>query len=87
MLADRHLALCFGTQRLYAGSDVRPGLTLRDEKRTVGVGNESFHSGTIAGPYFRVTRIMPDGSRRYLGIESWRLLLGIEVIDDAERPA
>lgn len=69
--------------KIETAADVRPGQTLRDERRTVIVGNESFHSGTIAAPYFRITRIMADGTSRYAGIESWRLLLGMEIVEDA----
>lgn len=54
--------------------DVRPGMTLRDSKRTIIVGNESYH--------IRITRIMPNGEYRYLGIESWRLLFGMTVVEE-----
>lgn len=68
--------------KIETASDVRPGMTLRDRRRTIIVGNESYHSGTIEAPYFRTTRIMPDGEYRYLGIESWRLLFGMTVVEE-----
>jgi hypothetical protein len=69
--------------KIETAADVRPGQTLRDWRRTVIVGYEAFDTGGTERPCFRITRIMPDGSRRYVGIESARLLLGMEIIEAA----
>lgn len=90
-LTDKHpqahhylqpLALAPAMRTIMSVTDVRPGMTARDRRRTMIVGNESFRSGTLHGPHFRVTRIIPGSTYRDAKTESARLPLGMTPFED-----